>query len=526
MKMANSLKQNNYAMADLIATYQEFNDVLTILPDKTRILLKVFGPLMKTYMKVDMAVKSLTSTFTDNKDIAQEMGQSMEDSADQTEESSERMGVAATLLAGPFMLLGGVVKGVGGFFKMLLMSILPLMGLMMGVVGVVMLLVAAFDTGGGSLRKWLEELPIIGGLMGVIDNAIAAIKETWQTLKDNLTLPEGLDFQSVVDGIVDALTFVVELFMGYWTMITEVIMSFITALAESGFLQSVLDAIVSIYESFADAWDMIMGALGDGGIQNFFDMVVGLFQYLMDFLVNSGIFAFIGDIIGLVGEIVATVVFLAALIISIVIRIVRFVYPYIAPYFKMLIAAFGIILTVFMGIVRTAMKLVTAFVALLRGDFGKVKEILISIGGVWKDVLSGVKAFFKNFINSIIDFVSPALKLLNKVIGVFNKVNPFGDIPKIDIQGLKLAKGGVVSGPKSGYPAELHGTEAVVPLPDGRTIPVTIQSAGDMGGGETTLNINVSGANGDPRKIARMVGEEVGRLFKNRSRQGGFSRGI
>ena len=56
---------------------------------------------MKTYMKVDMAVKSLTSTFTDNKDIAQEMGQSMEDSADQTEESSERMGVAATLLAGP-----------------------------------------------------------------------------------------------------------------------------------------------------------------------------------------------------------------------------------------------------------------------------------------------------------------------------------------------------------------------------------------------------------------------------------------
>jgi len=38
------------------------------------------------------------------------------------------------------------------------------------------------------------------------------------------------------------------------------------------------------------------------------------------------------------------------------------------------------------------------------------------------------------------------------------------------------ASGGVLSGPKSGYQATLHGTEAVVPLPDGRTIPVQIQS--------------------------------------------------
>jgi len=45
-------------------------------------------------------------------------------------------------------------------------------------------------------------------------------------------------------------------------------------------------------------------------------------------------------------------------------------------------------------------------------------------------------------------------------------------------------------------------------------------------GGETTININVSGASGDPRKIARMVGDEVGRLFKSRSRTGGFSRGV
>jgi hypothetical protein len=34
--------------------------------------------------------------------------------------------------------------------------------------------------------------------------------------------------------------------------------------------------------------------------------------------------------------------------------------------------------------------------------------------------------------------------------------------------------GGVFAGPKSGYAATLHGTEAVIPLPDGKTIPVVM----------------------------------------------------
>jgi hypothetical protein len=40
-----------------------------------------------------------------------------------------------------------------------------------------------------------------------------------------------------------------------------------------------------------------------------------------------------------------------------------------------------------------------------------------------------------------------------------------------------MAKGGVLSGPTSGYMAELHGTEAVVPLPDGTNIPVQLSAA-------------------------------------------------
>ena len=52
---------------------------------------------------------------------------------------------------------------------------------------------------------------------------------------------------------------------------------------------------------------------------------------------------------------------------------------------------------------------------------------------------------------------------------------------KTDTPLPSAATGGVLSGPTSGYEAILHGNEAVVPLPDGRTIPV--QSKGGGGNG-------------------------------------------
>ena len=37
-----------------------------------------------------------------------------------------------------------------------------------------------------------------------------------------------------------------------------------------------------------------------------------------------------------------------------------------------------------------------------------------------------------------------------------------------------MKDGGIATGPRSGYAATLHGTEAVIPLPDGKTIPVVM----------------------------------------------------
>ena len=53
------------------------------------------------------------------------------------------------------------------------------------------------------------------------------------------------------------------------------------------------------------------------------------------------------------------------------------------------------------------------------------------------------------------------------------------DVQDINVQSAKI--GGVLTGPMSGYPAVLHGVEAVVPLPDGKKIPVEIANTSDTG---------------------------------------------
>ena len=95
---------------------------------------------------------------------------------------------------------------------------------------------------------------------------------------------------------------------------------------------------------------------------------------------------------------------------------------------------------------------------------------------------------------------------------------------KNTLGGIFAHSGGVFTGPASGYPATLHGTEAVVPLPDGSTIPVTLKGMGGAGGENITVNISVSGG-GNAREVARAVSQEVQRVFRNRSRGSGFGRG-
>jgi hypothetical protein len=59
---------------------------------------------------------------------------------------------------------------------------------------------------------------------------------------------------------------------------------------------------------------------------------------------------------------------------------------------------------------------------------------------------------------------------------------------------LGYAGGGIAKGPTSGYPAILHGSEAVVPLPNGKDIPVSFKGnrGGDSQQNNVTVNVSVN----------------------------------
>jgi putative chitinase len=78
------------------------------------------------------------------------------------------------------------------------------------------------------------------------------------------------------------------------------------------------------------------------------------------------------------------------------------------------------------------------------------------------------------------------IKQVNKAVGFVGSSSIKGEAwtrsnlaKEIEKTLPSAASGGVLSGPTSGFQAMLHGTEAVVPLPDGRSIPVTTTASAE-----------------------------------------------
>ena len=192
-------------------------------------------------------------------------------------------------------------------------------------------------------------------------------------------------------------------------------------------------------------------------------------------------------------------------------------------------------------------EIITAAIMLMLAPFLYVNDKINQIFGIdIIETLGNSLSFMFDWVDGIVDYFQAGFdKLMKPIEDMMEKLEELRDV---DITGgvsdavsdsfvgkgvgkignlLKFSQGGIARGPRSGYAAELHGTEAVVPLPDGRTIPVAIQ--GGMSGSSHTENvsftINVSGG-GDSAKIAKAVSQEVQRAFRTRSRSGGYGRGL
>jgi hypothetical protein len=88
--------------------------------------------------------------------------------------------------------------------------------------------------------------------------------------------------------------------------------------------------------------------------------------------------------------------------------------------------------------------------------------------------------------------------------------------------------GGVAKGSTSGYPAVLHGTEAVVPLPNGRAIPVEMKGSGSTNN-NIVVNISTDGQTSknnstgpDMDKLGSAVAQAVQVELQNQKRSGGI----
>jgi hypothetical protein len=164
-----------------------------------------------------------------------------------------------------------------------------------------------------------------------------------------------------------------------------------------------------------------------------------------------------------------------------------------------------------------------------------------SMEGAFTAMVTGAKSAKAAFADMAMSILSQIAKMLVQMMLLkMFKGSTFGNFMGMGSDryggvrgpdGAKLqgyATGGVARGSTSGYPTMLHGTEAIVPLPNGRSIPVEMKS---NGGSTNNIVVNISsdgqsstqGSTGpDMDKMGAAVAKAVQVELQNQKRSGGI----
>ncbi len=164
------------ALINHVKTLQQYGDKLTILPDKHRVMMKVLGPLYDANLKLKMGLESVRDTFGGAGKASTKATTAMEKGGKKANKTLGSMVKTVGLLGVVFAPLTAALTLTKGLFMGIVATLMPFIGIVFGVMAAVMLLVAIFDQGGGSLRAWLEDLPLVGDAFGAVQGAVDKVK--------------------------------------------------------------------------------------------------------------------------------------------------------------------------------------------------------------------------------------------------------------------------------------------------------------------------------------------------------------
>ena len=436
---------------------------------------KLFGPFLDLFVNV--------------KNQFDTVGDVMNKFTEKTEEAGEAIETASKPL-------NGFLKGL----RMISSTMILILGVF-AAVGAAMYLLAS-QAGEGSAN-----FEVLGGVIEGVQRILSALGDGFAALMAGVGAVDfaaiGAVVMPILQGVFDFLGSILIVFLNVVAMVIESIGKIVAAMNEAGVFERISGAIAMVLGAAMVGFGIVEDAIKSTGltVEGVLDAIQGAFDYVINFLFSSGLIEFFVKVIDIMGVVYSVIIVIAAQIIALYVRIWSVVGPPLVRF------------------VKAVFDFLNPIVRIITGILGLIIDGIVSFIGF-------ILPYFSSASDSIMAFLNPILDVISTILDGASAVLDFGgSLLGGAADFLGFSEGGIASGPTSGYPAVLHGTEAVVPLPDGRTIPVSLK--GDIGGGgsQTNITINVSGG-GNAKDIAKAVSDEVSKVMRTRSRGNGYTRGV